>query len=193
MRSVPLFAILVALAPVASWAAPGEVHTVLNAATLRAGPGSQYPGIGAVTARSPVPLVEVSRQGGWIETDRGWVWGQLVTPGTGAAGAETGAASLSLLGPSAAPPADVGRAGNRMVVSTYASDLRQAPRSDAKADLRLSEGVEVIVSKIEGEWARVAFGDAAGWVRRSDLKPWEPPKQPAPSPQRGGKAKGTPL
>ena len=66
-----------------------------------------------------------------------------------------------------------------MVVIAYASDLRQAPKSDARADYRLAQGSEVVAFRTEGEWVRVNFGDATGWMLRSHLKSSEASPKPA--------------
>jgi uncharacterized protein YraI len=198
MRSVcflPLFAIV---ASVTASAAPGDVYTVANAATLRAGPGGQFPEIGTATSRNPTPLVEISRQGGWIETDHGWVWGPLVcaaggTPADTAAAPETSNGTICGATPSGTTASAASGGSHRMVVAVDASYLRQAPKHDAKSEFRLGVGAEVVVSRTEGDWVRVSLGDVTGWMMRSQLKPMDATAAAALLPLPRKPALGTPA
>lgn len=212
MRPICLVPVFLALSTGMAIAAPGDTHNVVTVATLRAAPGG--PEIGTASARDPAPLVERSRQGGWIETDRGWIWGPLTCP-TGAARAAGpdqaagGDARPDDAGAVACVPSSASVAGmpvpatnpNRMQIGVYASDLRKAPKADAPADFRLSRGTEVMISRTDGDWVRISLGDATGWVLRSHLQPVDataaanaaPPAVAKPAPARRGVESGVTL
>lgn len=189
MRSIGLLSIIVAFTSGTALtgtalAAPGDTYTVANAATLRSGPGGSFPEVGTISVRTGGQLTEISRQGGWVETDRGWVWGALICPTAQPAGSAANGSAAPACGIGWTPGSgDAGISGggssggrSRMVVGVYAANLRQAPRADAPMVFPLGQGVEVTMSGTQGDWARVSLGDVSGWVLRSSLQ--EPEAKP---------------
>ena len=177
-----------------AYVARGPTYVANTAATIRSGPGVQYPAIGTLR---PDPygsetVTERSRSGGWIETDRGWIWGKLLRP-SGSAREPLVVSRPDMYGPPPLPPGQPpgvapapgafespAPAGSRpgvppargtaMAVVLDGADLRAAPSREARSLYRLGMRSEVLALRPEGEWVRVAFGDADGWMLRSHLK-----------------------
>ena len=167
-----------------------------TAATIRSGPGLNYPALGILRppdAYGSATVTERSRQDGWIETERGWIWGKLLRPSgpsreplvasrqdlyrppPPALGQSPGVvprseAALQPPGRYGDPPGEPRTRGAEMTVVLDGADLRAAPSRDARSLYRLGMRSEVVALRREGEWVQVAFGDANGWMLGSHLK-----------------------
>jgi SH3-like domain-containing protein len=112
-------------------------------ANLRAGPGSQYP-IDWVLMRKDMPVEIIQQFDTWRrirewDGTTGWVQQHMV-------------------------------AGKRSVIVTGAvRTLYKAPDPASSVVARAEPGVIARLLECRGPWCRIDAGDAAGWVRRTDV------------------------